>query len=142
MYIALFAGFIFNVVMHIPLMVLFHKIGIPIYYGNLAATIIGYIITIFICLKDLRNAFAINYSRTIKRTIVILFATAIMIIVVKLLGIVIPVGNHSRLMSLIIVGFYAIVGMTVYFGITYKTKTFDRIIGKDIISVLLRKKDK
>lgn len=142
MYIGLIAGFLFNAVMNIPFMVLFYKIGFPIYYGNLAATMIGYGITIFICLYDLKKTFEINYSRTIKRSIVIMFATLIMILSVKLVGIIIPIGGHSRLMSIIIVALYAVVGATVYLTITFKTKTFDKIIGKDILGVLLRKKGK
>lgn len=140
MYIALLSGFIFNVIMNIPFMILFHKIGLPIYYGNLVATMIGYSITIILCLNDLKKTFNVDYSRTIKRTIVILFATTIMIIVIKLVGIIIPMQNSSRFISILIVGFYAVIGMIVYLGITYKTKTFDRIIGKDIISNILRKK--
>lgn len=140
MYIGLISGFTFNAIMNIPFMVLFHKVGLPIYYGNLVATMIGYSITIIICLLDLKKTFSINYSRTIKRTIVIIFATIIMITVIKILSIIIPIGGHSRFISIIIVSFYAVIGMAVYFGITYKTKTFDKIIGKDIFNVLLRKK--
>lgn len=140
MYIGLILGFLFNAVMNIPFMVLFYKIGLPIYYGNLVATMIGYSITIFICLYDLKHTFAINYNRTIKRTIVIIFATLMMILAIKLIGLIIPIGGHSRLVSIFIVILYAIIGAIVYFAITFKTKTFDRIIGKDILSTLLRKK--
>jgi Membrane protein involved in the export of O-antigen and teichoic acid len=141
MYIALFSGFIFNAIMNIPFMILFHKIGLPIYYGNLVATMIGYGITIFICLSDLKKTFQINYSRTIKRTIVILFATSIMILVIKLTGLIIPIGGHSRLVSILITGLYAVIGMAVYFGITFKTKTFDRIIGKEFILDIVKKRN-
>ena len=40
LYISLISGFLFNVIFNIPFMVWFYKIGLPIYYGNLVATML------------------------------------------------------------------------------------------------------
>ncbi len=140
MYIGLFSGFLFNVIMNIPFMILFYHIGLPIYYGNLVATMIGYAITISVCLIDLKRFLGISYKDTIKHFLYILFACLCMTIVILGLGKVIPLSGYSRGMSIVITVFYALIGMIIYFGITYKTKTFETAIGKEAINDILRRK--
>lgn len=141
MYIALITGFAFNAIMNIPFMVLFHKIGLPIYYGNLVATMIGYGISIVISLIDLNREFKVDYKETIKRAIYVIMTAILMTIVIKIIGIFIPVGGHSRMISVAITAFYAIIGMIIYFGITAKIKLFHNIFGTDFISnIIMRKK--
>lgn len=142
LYIALVTGFLFNAAMNIPFMVMFHKIGLPIYYGNLVATIIGYIITIIVCLRDLKKQFKVNYSETIKRWIYIVFSVTIMVIVLKLLSVMIPISGHGRGMAVVITCIYALIGMIIYFSITYKFKLFQNIIGIDFIEKFINKKKK
>lgn len=129
MYLGLFLGFGFNAIMNIPFMILFYKIGWPIYYGNLVATMIGYSITIFICLYDLKRSININYSRTIKDFIFTCFSCIIMSIVILLLKNFIPLDHSSRFISFIICAIYAVIGVTIYFFITYKLGMFKRILG-------------
>jgi len=140
MYIGLFSGFLFNVIMNIPFMILFHKIGLPIYYGNLVATMIGYSISIFICLKDLKKFINISYRRTLRHFRYIIASCIIMCLVILGLNYIIPIGGHSRMMSILITIFYAIVGASVYFFCTYVTNTFDVIIGKDTIDAIIHRK--
>lgn len=140
MYIALFSGFLFNAIMNVPFMIIFHKIGLPIYYGNLVATMIGYGISIAICLLDLKKTFNIDYRETFKRWFLIILSVLAMTIVIKLIGLVIPMGGYSRVMSVVITGFYALIGMIVYFGITYKLKLFQNIIGIDFIKNIIKRK--
>lgn len=132
LYISLAAGFLFNAVMNIPFMILFHKIGLPIYYGNLFATMLGYSISIFISLHDLKKTFNIKYGNTIRRVVKSIFAVLVMSLVITLLKQFIPVDNYSRIGSCLIVIFYAIVGALVYFFLTYKMGVFNSIIGNDI----------
>lgn len=140
MYIGLFSGFLFNVIMNIPFMILFHKIGLPIYYGNLVATMIGYSISIFICLRDLKKFINISYRRTLRHFRYIIASCLIMCLVILGLNYIIPIGGHSRVMSIFVTIFYAIVGASVYFFCTYVTNTFDVIIGKDTINAIIHRK--
>ncbi len=139
MYIALFSGFLFNVMMNVPFMIIFHKIGLPIYYGNLVATMIGYMITIVICLVDLKRYVKISYRNTGKHFLYIVMADIVMVGILLFISKVVPLEGYHRGMSILIVGFYAIIGMIIYFGITYKTKTLDTVIGKDTINAILRR---
>lgn len=129
MYLGLFLGFGFNVIMNIPFMILFGKLGLPMYYGNLVATMIGYGITIFICLMDLKKEFNINYKQTIKDLLLTICICFIMVVILCFVKYLLPIDNLSRIKSILIVGIYAIVGCLVYGSITYKLGMFNRIIG-------------
>ena len=142
LYIALFSGFLFNAIMNIPFMILFHKIGLTIYYGNLVATMIGFGITIILCLIDLKREFKVNYSETFKRWLYIIFSVIVMVVLLKCLNIVLPINGHGRAMSILITGIYAFIGMIIYFGITCKLQLFQNIIGIDFIKKFINKKKK
>lgn len=129
MYIALVLGFSFNAITNIPFMVFFNKIGLPMYYGNLVATMIGYSITIFMCLIDLKKTFNISYFRTFKDLILVTLSCIIMTIVLLLLKNIIVIDGLTRLMSAFVIAIYALIGGLIYFVITYKLGLFDRILG-------------
>ena len=129
MYIALVLGFSFNAITNIPFMVFFNKIGLPMYYGNLVATMIGYSITIFMCLIDLKKTFNISYFRTFKDLILVTLSCIIMTIVLLLLKNIIVIDGLTRLMSAFVIVIYALIGGLIYFVITYKLGLFNRILG-------------
>ena len=115
--------------MNIPFMILFNKMGLPMYYGNLVATMIGYGITIFICLKDLKEEFNIDYNQTVKDLFSTIGICIIMVIVLFLLKNILPIDDVSRIKSIFIVSIYALIGIIIYGIITYKLGMFNRIIG-------------
>lgn len=129
MYLSLFLGFGFNALMNMPFMILFNKIGIPMYYGNLVATMIGYLISIVVCLIDLKKTFNINYKQTFKDFFLTLIGCLLMSIVLTLFKNIIPITNSSRLISVVIAMVYAIIGCCVYFVFTYKLGMYNRILG-------------
>jgi len=116
-------------------MEIFYKIGFPIYYGNLFATMIGYLITILIPLIDIKIKFKVDYKETYKQLFITVIATIIMSIIIILLQNIIPITNLSRVKSIFIVTLYAVIGMSIYFGLTYKT-SFKKIIGNGIFNKL------
>ncbi len=129
MYLALFLGFGFNAIMNIPFMIIFDKIGLPIYYGNLVATMIGYGITIFICLFAIRKNINISYKDTIKTLFYILITVAVMAFIIILLKSAIIIDISTTLNSILVCALYAIIGALVYFIITYKIGLFKKILG-------------
>lgn len=140
MYIGLITGFSFNAIMNIPFMVLFHKIGLPIYYGNLVATMIGYSISIFVCLIDMKRAIQISYRETFKSLVHILLSVILMSVVITITSYILPMDSSSRWMSIIITIIYAAIGMIIYFGSTYFTGTFEKAIGKETIREIFHRK--
>ena len=129
MYLILVLGFLFNALTNIPFMVFFDEIGLPMYYGNLVATMIGYSIIIFMCLIDLRKTFKVSYFRTFKDLIFVTLSCIVMTIVLLLLKNIIVIDGLTRLMSAFVIAIYALIGGLIYFVITYKIGLFDRILG-------------
>ncbi len=129
MYLSLILGFGFNAIMNMPFMILFHKIGLPMYYGNLVATMIGYLISIVICLSDLKKTFKINYNQTFKDLFLTIIGCLLMGIIILLIKNIIPMNSSSRVVSIAISGVYAIIGCIIYFAFTYKLGMYDRILG-------------
>lgn len=129
MYLSLFLGFGFNAVMNMPFMIFFNKIGIPMYYGNLVATMIGYLISIMVCLVDLKKTFNINYKQTFKDLILTLVGCVFMSVVILMFKNIVPMNNSSRLISVVITIVYAIIGCVIYFVFTYKLGMYNRILG-------------
>lgn len=140
LYIALISGFLFNVIMNIPLMLLFHHIGLPIYLGNVVSVIIGMTIAITIGLYDVKKHLDIKYSNTFKQAIFIVASALIMYVSLTGISHFIPITNLSREMSIVIIALYSIVGACIYFILTYITKTFNNVIGTKLLSEIFKTK--
>ena len=61
-YLNTILGFVTNAVLDIPLMILFHNIGIPAYYGAIAATLLGYSLSFFLALSSLKRELTFTYK--------------------------------------------------------------------------------
>jgi len=139
LYITLIGGFLFNACTNILFMEIFAKIGLPIYYGNLFATMLGYLIIILGATIDFKHKFKTKYKETIKQFLISLVAATIMAIVLNILKNIISVSDLTKLQSIIVLIIYIIIGAIIYFGITIKTKSFDKIIGKNTLKNLIRR---
>ena len=116
-------------------MLLFNKLGIHAYYGITISTILGYLSSILICLIDLKRTLSINYTQIIKDVTIGLIASIIMYIVIFLAQKYI-ITNNTRLISIISIVIYSIIGILIYGFIIIKTGVFKRNF-KDLL-----KKDK
>lgn len=134
-YIGLFTGLIIKILTLIPIMLLFNKLGIHAYYGITISTILGYLSSILICLIDLKRILSINYTQIIKDVTIGLIASIIMYIVIFLAQKYI-ITNNTRLISIISIVIYSIIGILIYGFIIIKTGVFKRNF-KDLL-----KKDK
>ncbi|MEG0826446.1 MAG: polysaccharide biosynthesis protein [Bacilli bacterium] len=128
-YIELISGLLFKIVMNVPFIILFSKLGFPAIYGAISATILGYLISIILGLIDLKKAFKIKYKESIKVLIVSLAASIIMILILYLLKQYIPITNLGKLKSLLVVILYGIIGLIIYIIIIVKTGIFKQIFG-------------
>lgn len=140
-FISLFSGGILKYALNVPLMFLFNKLGLHAFYGAITSTLIGLSVSIIINLyvmhkdKDLK----ISYKSTYKNFFKILYTIVIMCIALFILKMFIPLNNHGRMMSLIVICIYGFVGMLIYFGITYKNGVIENILGKDFIKGIMNK---
>ncbi|MBS5719856.1 MAG: polysaccharide biosynthesis protein [Clostridium sp.] len=145
-FISLLVGAALKLLLNVSLMNSFNKMGLPPFYGNISATIIGYLVSLIICLYVLHKRYKINYEVTVKEIFNITCATVIMGLVLFLLRFVIPEVSSNRLVNLPIIVVYTLVGAIIYFIVIYKSKTLHTIFGqnnlKKITNKLFKKRPK
>ena len=135
---SLFIEVLIKLVLQYPLMILAYKMGIGPYCGNIAATIIATCSTFTISMVYMVKKMNISLKESLITTAKIMGATFIMLLVLVLLREFIPVTVDGRAKAILITILYSVVGIAVYFAITYKAifmknfgnETLDRILGK------------
>lgn len=138
---SLVVGMLVKVLLNIPLIHSFNKMGLPAFYGAITATILGFLTSSAIALIVLKKKYKFNLEDTAKETLNILMAVISMVIVLLGLKLVVPINTTSRLIAILVVILYASVGAIIYLLILYKTKSISNIFGEEKIKELLNKKN-
>lgn len=131
--IALGGSLIAKVLLNVPMMNLFNLIGIEAYYAPIALNILidtsASLYLLYIVKKDTR----VSYFKTVQTIIKIVLCTVIMVLVLSILNMFIPSYSHSRMISILYIVLYGIIGMITYFFVAYKSKTIDNVFGKGFV---------
>ena len=131
--IALGGSLIAKVLLNVPMMHLFNLIGIEAYYAPIALNILidtsASLYLLYIVKKDTK----ISYFKTVQTIIKIVLCTVIMVLVLSILNMFIPSCSHSRMISILYIVLYGIIGMITYFFVAYKSKTIDNVFGKGFV---------
>ncbi len=138
-FISLLLGLGTKILLNIPLMYSFEQLGFYSFYGAITATMLGYIVGTIYGLIYLNRNLKISYEKTIIYLINIIFANIVMLIILFLFKTIIPLSITSRIVSLVVVIIYSLVGAIVYLTITYKNKTFENIFGNKVKNQILDK---
>lgn len=138
-YLSTISGFVTNAILDVPIMLLYSKIGIPPYLGAVTASIIGYLLSIIVALVSLKKECKIKYGETFKVIGKMLIPTALMMLVVFVLGKIIPVNYASKLSCVIYVAINAIAGAVVYIVVAFKIGIIEKVLGKTMTNKILKK---
>jgi len=138
LYINLITGLIINATLDIPLIYLFNYLGLPPYYGAIAATILGNLASIIIVTVFLYRKYDIDFFKSYKTFSKILLGIILMLSGLCLLKYVVPFVDN-RITSIFITALYSIVGASIYFAVTYKTKAIHEVFGSNIFEVIKKK---
>jgi len=138
-FICLVTGLLTNALLNIPLLYTFNHMGLPAYYGSTTATILGYFVCSYLGLRFINKKYKVSYEDTIKKIINILMTTIIMVIVLLGLKYLIPFTSTSRIVNIIYVIIFTVVGLITYFGIMFKTGLIYDIFGKENINKIINK---
>lgn len=134
-YLGLIAGIIFKAIMNIPLIILFNKLGLPAYYGNITATILGYFISIIINLISLKKKFKINFTVIRKVLLITMLSGLIMYLCLFGLKYLIPITNLNKIKSLLVIIIYSLIGGIIYFTLVLKNKTIKNNFNEEIKNI-------
>jgi O-antigen/teichoic acid export membrane protein len=133
---SLVIGIIFKILLNNNLIQAFYQMGVPPYYGVITASIIGYLVSLIYCVIILNVRYKIRFETLIKNLVDILCGTFLMVLVLILIRFVVPIPSPVRMVNLILILFYAVVGMVVYFGYAYFSKLTNKVFGKEIINTI------
>ncbi len=139
LYICIFSGFITNALLDVPLMLLFNFLHLPVYYGAIVATIIGYLLTIFMVLYTLHKKEGLTYTKTFKLIGKSFIPLILMIIVVSILKVIIPLNVSSKISCIIYVAICSIVGGVVFLYVAYKMHILQDIFGISFLNKIVKK---
>ena len=132
-YKSVIIGQIVNVALDIPLMVLCAKIGLPAYYGAIAATLACFLIANTISMHYLNKEMHLNYKETLSAIPRFILSSIVLIAMLEIFKQILPVNSPSRLTQLINIFITGIVSGGTYILINFKsimTILPDKIVGK------------
>ena len=137
--ITLVLGLLTNALLDVPLLLLFDKFGLPPYYGSILATLLGYSLSIIMSLVYLHKKHNISYRETADKLLRIFIPLVAMILVLVLLSMLIPFNTNSRLLSMVYVVGFALVGGLVYLAMSLKNGVIYEILGEGFVNKILTK---
>ena len=133
------AGLVLNAVLDIPLMIGIHKLGGYAFYGATLSTCLGHILTIYLVLHFIKKKYNLSLKESYKSGFKSLLFTGIMLGILFLISLVVPLENSSRLLSVLLVLGYTLVGGGIYLLLTYKFKLLQDVFGEEMLNKIKTK---
>ena len=128
-YKSVITGQVINVVLDIPLMIIFHKLGLPAYYGAITATLTCFVTANIISMHYLNKEMHLEYKETIKSIPKFILSSIVLIVMLKVFKLFLPVESTRKIIQLANILITGIVCGGVYILINFK----------DILSILPEK---
>ena len=131
-FVSLAVGVVLKVILNTSLIETFAKLGLPAYYGVITASLVAYSVSFIICLVVLHGKYKIDYEETVRNFLDILSGCMLMVVMLFLVKSVIPIVSANRIVNLIIILGYTIIGGIVYLFFMWKTKTIQNVFGNKL----------
>jgi len=118
-YMAVLSGLATNVILDLPLIFLFNKLGLYPYYGAITATVIGYLVSLSIPLYSLYKNDNFRYKETVNKLPRLLLSIIALIISALIIKTFIHFPT-SRMLLIFFLGAIGIILFGLYYLINYK----------------------
>lgn len=132
-------GIILNAALDLPLIYLFHYLGLPAYLGATAASIVGQAVTLGLLLLSLRASYGFSYTPVLRGLVRELPAMGAMGAVALLLRWLWPPVTAQGLFLVVQLAVYALTGGGLYLLLAYRLGAVDAVLGRETTERLLRK---
>lgn len=129
----LVVGVIFKIIFNLSCLRTFASIGLPPYYGIITTTLIGYLLSIVLSFLFLHNKYKIRFEKLTKSMIDIICASLLMLVGLMILRFFIPISSSIRLLNILIVVFYSLIGMIIYFLYCHLSGLTKSIFGNNML---------
>ncbi len=137
--LCLISGVIVKILLNIKLLKSFSSFGLPPYYGIISATLIGLSFSFIMAIIILHTKYDIKFEKILKNFVDILCASVVMIIVIWLVSFIIPLHSNIRIINLLIILIYSVIGSIVYFSYSRITKLDRNIFGNNNLFTSIKK---
>lgn len=131
-FVSLATGVMIKFILNNNLLIAFYKMNFPAYYGVITASILGYITSFVVCLILLNKKYDVNFEDCIKNFIEVLCGSILMAGGLFFLRFFIPIVSANRLLNLLIIIIYTLVGIVVYFVYVNKVGVVKRVFGSNL----------
>lgn len=139
-FLSIIAGIVVKLILQVPFMNLFNSLGLYPFWGTTLATLTGLSTSIITNLVVINKTVGLDLKEYFKKMFKFVYPLIIMIIVLLVLKLFIPLNLTNRFNSIVLIIIYALVGASIYFGITLKNGIFKEIFGNKIFNKLKRLK--
>lgn len=112
--IVMLFGLLFKILLNNNMIANLNKMGMPPFYGPILSTIIGLLITIVLSIIILRKDHKIDFSKSFNSIIGIAVASLVTAVALSLMKIIVPVTSDNRIISLLVIILYFVVGTFIY----------------------------
>ena len=126
-------------IFNVYLIKLFYSYGVAPYYGVITSSILGYLVSISICIYIISHKYNVNFEKTMKNMVDVVVGIVIMLVVLFIVYLVVPIYSDNRIVCLGIIVIYALFGAVTYLLYTYKSKTIKNIFGNKLEKLFIKK---
>ncbi len=137
-FVSLATGVMVKFILNVNLLIVFYKMKFPPYYGVITASIFGYVTSFIVCLIILNKKYEINFEECVNNFIEVLCGSILMALVLFILKFIVPIAVANRLLNLVIIILYTLIGIIVYFIYVNKVGVMKRIFGNSMSTLLKR----
>lgn len=138
-FISLVSGLLIKRIFNVYLIKLFYSYGVAPYYGVITSSILGYLVSISICIYIISHKYNVNFEKTMKNLVDVVVGIVIMLVILFIVYLVVPIYSDNRIACLGIVFVYALFGAITYLLYTYKSKTIKNIFGNKLEKLFIKK---
>ena len=136
---ALLGSLFFKIILNVPMMRLFNTLGLEAYFATITLNIIIDFIESIYLMREVWKKTKIDFTLGIRSIIKTSLCTVIMILGLCILNVFVPIYSKSRILSILIILLYGLVGALIYFIMAYKSKALEEILGADFIKKISKK---
>ena len=125
----LLGSFLAKMLLNVPMMHLFYRVGIPAYYAPITTTFLTQSCVALFLLWKLKQYYQVKYLETVRVFIKTILTTGCMVAVLCILELFVPVMTQGRFEAILITALYTIIGGIVYFFFAYQGKLTNNVFG-------------
>jgi O-antigen/teichoic acid export membrane protein len=119
-YTSVIIGTLINLILDIPLMHLFHKLGLPAYYGAITATLIGTSLANTISIVYLKRKMEFNYNETLRSIPRFIISLLILIPMIFVFNTILPTESTNKLIQIFNLAISGITCGGIYLFLNFK----------------------